>query len=181
MQNLFSVSGVEIDRKITNLSHTYSDLPASVPTATYDSHAFLATDNGMYDVSMVAYQDITIPFYMSTAEFFQLVKNHLSPSGILVVNMNMHADDSDSLIEYLCDTIASVFPYIHTVDVPGMTNRELFAGTSEDPDSTLRSHLSQLPSSELKQFLPQINEWLLPYRRVSYLLTDDKAPWKFCT
>lgn len=117
---------------------------------------------------------------MSTAEFFQLVKNHLSPSGILVVNMNMYADDSDSLTEYLCDTIASVFSYIHTVDVPGMTNRELFAGTSEDPDSTLRSHLSQLPSSELKQFLPQINEWLLPYRRVSYLLTDDKTPWKFC-
>lgn len=39
-----------------------------------------------------AYQDITIPFQMSSKEFFTIVKNHLVEDGIMVVNMNMHTE-----------------------------------------------------------------------------------------
>ena len=36
-----------------------------------------------------AYQDITIPFQMSSKEFFTIVKDHLNENGLMVVNMNM--------------------------------------------------------------------------------------------
>ena len=78
-------------------------------------------------------QDITIPFQMSTVEFFALVRDHLAPGGVMVVNLNMHSDGEGSINQALCDTIASLFPYVSTVDVPGTTNRELFAAVDGDP------------------------------------------------
>lgn len=59
-----------------------------------DSRAFLNAVDEKYDVIMVdAYQDITIPFRMSSTEFFTLVKEHLTENGVMVVNMNMRVID----------------------------------------------------------------------------------------
>ena len=80
-----------------------------------------------YDVIMVdAYQDITIPFQMSSDEFFTMVREHLKDDGVLIVNMNMHGEKEGEINHYLSDTIAAVFPEVWTIDVPNSTNRELF-------------------------------------------------------
>ncbi|MGL4939918.1 MAG: hypothetical protein ACRC44_00840 [Bifidobacterium asteroides] len=43
-----------------------------------------------YDLIMVdAYQDITIPFQMSSTEFFTMVSNHLNPGPVMMVKMNL--------------------------------------------------------------------------------------------
>ena len=74
------VSGVEIDDKITQLATRYFDLPETVDVTTYDGRAYLQAVDTQYDVIQVdAYQDITIPFQMSTVEFFALVRDHLAP------------------------------------------------------------------------------------------------------
>ena len=89
-----SVEGVEIDESITDLAHEYFELSEEIPVTTYDGRAYLYADENRYDVIMVdAYQDITIPFQMSSVEFFGLVKEHLKPGGVMVVNMNMHTDE----------------------------------------------------------------------------------------
>ena len=68
-----------------------------------------------YDVIMVdAYQDITIPFQMSSAEFFRMVREHLNEDGVMVVNMNMRTDTEDGINTWLSDTIASVYPHVRT-------------------------------------------------------------------
>ncbi|MBT1181139.1 fused MFS/spermidine synthase [Bifidobacterium sp. CP2] len=128
------VAGVEIDRKITDLAVRYFDEPDDVPVSTYDGRAWLAASHDTYDVIMVdAYQDITIPFQMSSDEFFTMVRNHLNPGGVMVVNMNMVSDGEGSINEALQATIANVFDgacrigTTYTADVPGTTNRELFA------------------------------------------------------
>lgn len=85
-----NVEGVEIDEKITQLSRKYFSLSEDVPVTTYDGRAYLNAMDKKYDVIMVdAYQDITIPFQMSSVEFFTLVKDHLNEDGVMVVNMNM--------------------------------------------------------------------------------------------
>ncbi|WP_243394462.1 spermidine synthase [Bifidobacterium parmae] len=129
-----TVQGVEIDAKITKLAGAYFDEPDDVPVATYDGRAWLAASRERYDVIMVdAYQDITIPFQMSSDEFFTMVRNHLNPGGVMVVNMNMVSDGRGSINEALQTTIANVFNgacrigATYTADVPGTTNRELFA------------------------------------------------------
>ncbi len=130
--NNINITGVEIDQKITDLSYKYFDASPEIPVFTYDGRAYLQTVHDKYDVIMVdAYQDISIPFQMSSTEFFSEVYDHLNENGVMVVNMNMHSDMEGNINEYLSDTIASVFPSVAIVDVPGYTNRELFAEKSD--------------------------------------------------
>ncbi len=171
------ISGVEIDEKITDLAGKYFALPADIPVTTYDGRAYLAADDKCYDVIMVdAYQDITIPFQMSSLEFFSLVREHLNPGGVMVVNMNMHALDEGNINQYLADTIAAVFPQILIVDVPGSTNRELFAAVDDGVLDSLPSRIAALPQGELKTMLSTVASRVEPYVAGNYLLTDDKAP-----
>lgn len=105
-----NIEGVEIDEKITELSREYFSLPEDVKVTTYDGRAFLQAVDTTYDVIMVdAYQDITIPFQMSSVEFFTMVKDHLKDGGVMVVNMNMHGNKEGDINQYLADTIANVF------------------------------------------------------------------------
>lgn len=130
-----SITGVEIDDKITTLADNYFGEPTDIPVDTYDGRAWLATSKNTYDVIMVdAYQDITIPFQMSSEEFFSLVKSHLNPGGVMVVNMNMHSDGAGSINEALEATIAHTFSdsTVATADVADTTNRELFVKVPGD-------------------------------------------------
>lgn len=172
-----SIKGVEIDEKITELAGAYFELPDSVPVTTYDGRAYLAADEGTYDVIMVdAYQDITIPFQMSSIEFFTLVKEHLNENGVMVVNMNMHSDAEGNINDYLSDTIADVFDYVYTVDVRGSTNRELFATQNPDVLSDFEAVRNTLEDGELQMMLARVSDGIIPYEKGEYLLTDDKAP-----
>ena len=172
-----SVTGVEIDGKITDLAERYFSLPDDVPVVEYDGRAFLQAADEKYDVILVdAYQDITIPFQMSSVEFFSLVRDHLDPGGVMVVNMNMHSDGEGSINEYLCDTIASVFPFVSTADVSNNTNRELFASMSADPAVLLSGAVSSIKDVDLRQMMEIVLSGLTPAENGAHILTDDKAP-----
>lgn len=172
-----SIEGVEIDGKITNLSRRYFALPDSVKVTTYDGRAYLNADKETYDVIMVdAYQDITIPFQMSSVEFFTLVKEHLNENGVMVVNMNMRGTEEGSINEYLSDTIASVFSTVKTVDVNGSTNRELFASDNADMLAVMKANTENLASQDLKRLMNHVSLSMEDYRAGDYLMTDDKAP-----
>ncbi|MCM1024890.1 MAG: fused MFS/spermidine synthase [Roseburia sp.] len=171
------IEGVEIDEKITELARRYFELPADVPVTTYDGRAYLNAIDGRYDVIMVdAYQDITIPFQMSSVEFFTLVKEHLAEDGVMVVNMNMRGSGEGSINEYLSDTIGSVFDYVYTVDVSGSTNRELFAGGSPQILENLRSRSAGLADQRLSAMMAGVCDRLAAYEAGEHIMTDDRAP-----
>jgi len=170
------VRGVEIDGRITDLARTYFRLDETVPVDTYDGRAWLKVCTEQYDVIMVdAYQDITIPFQMSSVEFFELVRGHLRPGGVMVVNMNMHSDAPGNINEHLADTVAAVFPHVQTVDVPWTTNRELFA-SDRDVFAGFAERAAAVDRPDLRALLLRESEELTPYVSHGYLLTDDHAP-----
>lgn len=172
-----AVEGVEIDDKITGLARKYFDLPQELPVADYDGRAYLNAVDRQYDVIMVdAYQDITIPFQMSSVEFFSLVREHLKPDGVMVVNMNMRGQQEGNINQYLSDTIANVFPNVYTIDVKGSTNRELFASRAGDVREELKGQIESIKDRELASLMEQIGEGLVSYEPGRYLMTDDKAP-----
>ncbi len=206
-----NIEGVEIDQKITDLSHQYFQLPQDINVATYDGRAYLnalssdhwkadssyGTPDKKYDVIMVdAYQDITIPFQMSTVEFFTLVKAHLRANGIMVVNMNMrgisNADEKDgtlnaagtdgsskkdaNITDYLADTISYVFPEVAIVDVDYSTNRELFAACSPGLLEHFRQNIALENDPELLQMMNKVESELRFYSAGNHIMTDDKAP-----
>lgn len=171
-----SVEGVEIDEKITDLAEIYFDLPYDITVTTYDGRAFLNAIDEKYDVIMVdAYQDITIPFQMSSLEFFTLVKEHLKEDGIMVVNMNMHTEEEGNINQYLSDTIATVFPNVYTVDVTGSTNRELFAAANPKVLEGFAVEIEKLEDAGLKSMMQRVEAGMTRYEKGEYLLTDDCA------
>ena len=171
------ISGVEIDQKITDLAKEYFELPDNVEVTTYDGRAYLNAIDKTYDVIMVdAYQDITIPFQMSSVEFFTLVKEHLNKDGVMVVNMNMRGSEEGSINQYLADTIASVFSQVHTVDVNGSTNRELFASNNANYINDFNANVAKETSKELRDMMSSVQKNILKYEAGSYIMTDDKAP-----
>lgn len=172
-----NMEGVEIDADITRLARTYFNLSEDIPVYTYDGRAYLNAVDKQYDIILVdAYQDITIPFQMSSVEFFTLVKNHLREDGVMVVNMNMRGQEVGNINQYLADTISQVFPQIYTVDVEGSTNRELFAAFSGDILNTFARNISLSSSEELVGFMEEISGELEAYEAGNYCMTDDKAP-----
>ena len=170
------VEGVEIDEKITRLAYAFFDMPTDVALTTYDGRAYLQAVDGVYDVILVdAYQDITIPFQMSSTEFFTLVREHLTENGVMVVNMNMHSDGKGSINEALSDTVASVFPFVYTADVAGNTNRELFAA-GFDVAQALSDNAGGVADEPLRAMTEKVSARLTPYAGGGNILTDDRAP-----
>ncbi len=173
----FKMEGVEIDEKITELSLEYFDLPEGVKTVNYDGRAYLQSLEGQYDVIMVdAYQDITIPFQMSSVEFFREVRKHLKENGVMVVNLNMKTDDPDGINVYLADTIGSVFTNVYMMNIPHYTNRLLFANCGNDPVDNLKIYGALLSYDDLRAMMQNAETCLYKYEAGNHILTDDKAP-----
>lgn len=177
------ITGVEIDDRITKLAGEYFEEPQDISVATYDGRAWLAASHEKFDVIMVdAYQDITIPFQMSSKEFFTLVYDHLADGGVMVVNMNMISDGRGSINEALTDTIASVFGARNmvTADVPRTTNRELFAKRMGDGARSIEASIRRMDEgdSTLDRAVQAVDPTFrgVTVSAVPTVLTDDKAP-----
>jgi spermidine synthase len=175
------VDGVEIDEKITDLAEEYFDLDTNDPNIKVysgDGRAFINANTKKYDVIMVdAYQDITIPFSMSSAEFFTKVRDLLSPGGVMVMNMNMRSGE-DGINGHLCDTAASVFNSVFSEDVSGSTNREVFASMTP-PEKLLEifeENTASCTDPRLAAHMRRVYLRLEPYTPGNRILTDDKAP-----
>ncbi|MDD3369471.1 MAG: fused MFS/spermidine synthase [Lachnospiraceae bacterium] len=183
-----AIEGVEIDEKITDLSREYFKLPEDVAVTTYDGRAYLNAVDKKYDVIMVdAYQDITIPFQMSSVEFFTMVRDHLNEDGVMVVNMNMRGTGEGNINQYLADTISNVFDNVYTADVRGTTNRELFASQSDQMLDTFASNINTYETGnmaanaptggqDLVTMMQTVSGDMVEYVPGKYLMTDDKAP-----
>ncbi len=171
------VTGVEIDDKITMLAKRYFDMPKEALVYTYDGRAYLNASDEVFDVIMVdAYQDITIPFQMSSVEFFTLVRDHLSEDGVMVVNMNMKGKEKDSINDYLADTIASVFTNVYTIPVDYSTNEELFASMNDGFLDNMNRNISACDDETLTAAADKYAKGIRKYENADRIMTDDKAP-----
>jgi len=172
-----SIEGVEIDEKIADLATEYFDLPDSVSVSVYDGRSYLSSSEKKYDVIMVdAYQDITIPFQMSSKEFFAEVKNHLTDDGVMVVNMNMQSSQEGTINDYLCDTISTEFDFVYTAEVSSGTNCEVFASNNKDMLTTFRDNIDAQTNAALIEIMEKVESKLTLREGGNLILTDDKAP-----
>ena len=113
---------------------------------------------------------------MSSQEFFRQAKSHLTEGGIMVVNMNMKSGQSGSINEYLTDTICSVFGSASTVDVPGYTNRVLYASDDASYLDRFEQNISQISDADLKTLMQAALEKQNTCHPGDHILTDDRAP-----
>src|SRR5687767_13751746 len=105
------VDGVEIDSELSEIGRRYFDMNnPNLHLYHEDARPFLRRIDADYDViSVDAYRQPYIPFYLTTKEFFETVRDRLAPGGVLIVNVG-HPEGQDDLEKVLTATIAEVFP-----------------------------------------------------------------------
>ena len=169
------VDGVEIDSELSEIGERYFDMNnPQLHLYHEDARPYLRRTDARYDViSVDAYRQPYIPFYLATEEFFELVRDRLTPGGVLIVNAG-HPEGQDDLEEVLTASIGAAFP--HVVRDPIEDTNTLITA-SEQPLSAarLRSYVPQLPPGLRSTALASAARIGAPLEGGT-VYTDDKAP-----
>ncbi|HEX2893767.1 MAG TPA: fused MFS/spermidine synthase [Marmoricola sp.] len=171
------VDAVEIDPALTQVGHELFDLGGpNLHTHTADARPWLRSSTRRFDVIMVdAYRQPYIPFYLATREFFALVRQHLAPGGLVVINVG-HPEQSDQLEKVLSATMRAEFGDANVWRDPAEpTNSMLVGSTATDPAGRLRAAAAPLPT-DLADVALATADRLSPALRGGRVYTDDVAP-----
>jgi spermidine synthase len=176
------VDAVEIDGELTTIGKRYFGLRGPrLHLYTADARPWLAASSARYDAIFVdAYRQPYIPFYLVTKEFFQSVRKHLRPGGIVVVNVG-HLPGSDALEKVVSATVGAVFADVRR-DVVSSGNT-LVLGSAESLSgrriaAAVRG--KSLPP-ELDGIAASVGGRVTPALRGGSVYTDDRAPVEWLT
>jgi spermidine synthase len=107
------VDGVEIDPELSEIGRRFFDMN-NPRLRIYDEDArpFLRRIDARYDViSVDAYRQPYIPFYLTTKEFFETARRKLAPGGVVIVNAG-HPEGQDELERVLTASMREVFAHV---------------------------------------------------------------------
>ena len=169
------IDGVEIDAELSELGRRWfaMDNPR-LELFHEDARPFLDRMDVRYDViSVDAYRQPYIPFYLTTREFFELVRDRLTPGGLVIVNAG-HPEGQDELEKVLGRTMRAVFP--HTLRDPIAPENTLLLGSREPMSAgRLRDAAERLPAA-LRGPAAAASGRLGPQLPGGAVYTDDHAP-----
>jgi spermidine synthase len=181
------IDGYEIDPKIVSVAREYFDMnEPNLNVFVQDGRWGLERSPNLYQIiSIDAYRPPYIPFHLTTQEFFIIVRNHLTPDGVVAINVGRAPNDR-KLINALGSTMRAVFPSVHVMDIPGAFNSVIFASMIPTQPQNFADNLTLLESQ------PSTPRLLLETARITLanlqppptpdlILTDDQAPIEWIT
>lgn len=165
---------IEIDPGVTATAYRFLGLDARerLHSTNADARWFLMRATRRYDIIFGdAFNDISIPYHLTTREFVQLQKEHLLPGGLMASNVIDNVPRGDFLPSYL-RTVQTVFG---ERNVTVLAERE---GYARDAQSTLVVVAGNLgfhfPEGAVSVPQRDIDD---AFRRGRWkVLTDDYAP-----
>ena len=175
------IDGWDIDPEVMEVGRRYFGMTEpNLQAIAQDGRWGLEHSGQTYAVIGVdAYRPPYIPWQLTTREFFQIVRDHLTPDGALAINVGRTPEDR-RLIEALVGTISAVFPSVHVVDVPGTFNTMVFATVQPTAPENLARNLAQLREQGapplLLDVLQRAQDNLAPTPLSHVVFTDDRAP-----
>ncbi len=181
------IDGFEIDPAIIQIGQKYFDMNMSNLNAiAQDGRVGLNQSNKTYSIIAVdAYRPPYIPPHLTTREFFETAKEHLTDDGVLVVNVGRSPTDR-TLVDQISSTIQAVFPSVYTVDVPGSFNTMIYATNQPTSFDNLSQNLDYLKnevdtSDLLLQSIQVALENVKPTPASGIVYTDDWSPIEWVT
>lgn len=176
------IDGFELDPKIVEIGRKYfAEDMDNLTIHIGDGRWNLDQSPYRYDIIAVdAYRPPYIPPHMTTQEFYQICANHLSEKGVLAINVGSVPGDR-RLINGLATTMATVFPSVYLMDIPGTLNTMIYATmgrtTAEDFAANL-SRFSGRPDIHplLRTTMELTFAHLQPGFDATQVFTDDRAP-----
>ncbi|HLG70766.1 MAG TPA: fused MFS/spermidine synthase, partial [Chloroflexota bacterium] len=174
------IDGVEIDPKIIDVGRRYFDMSEpNLNAIAQDGRYYITTTNKKYDIIGIdAYRQPYIPFHLTTKQFFQEVRDHLSPNGVAVINAGRTETDY-RLVDVISSTMKAVFPNVYVIDLPSPQINSILVGTNQP---TQLGDFAANASSFTNPILRQVAATALNQGRVrevqpsGVVFTDDWAP-----
>ncbi len=176
------IDGYELDPKIVEVGQKYFGMTMpNLNVVIGDGRLNLERSEHKYDIiSVDAYRPPYIPPHMTTQEFFRIVASRLTDGGVLTINSASVPGDN-RLINGLATTMATVFPSIYMVDIPGSLNTMIFATKQPTQPENFAANLLALSNdSTVHPLLIHTMQVTFSGLRTDYetttVFTDDHAP-----
>jgi spermidine synthase len=174
------IDGVELDPAIVRAGEEYFSLDdPNINVIVGDGRYQLNQLQSTYDViTLDAYKVPYIPWHLTTREFFQEIRAHLTDEGVLAINVGRAPRDR-RLVDAITATLDTVFPSVYAIDVPGALNTILIATVQTTTADNLSAGLDQLgPEADplLREALETAVTHLVPAVAGDVIFTDERAP-----
>lgn len=112
------VDVIELDPAVTRAAHERLGLKADARLATYQGDARMEAprlDAGKYHfVSGDAYNDVSVPYHLTTLEYTREIKRLMAPGGIYAVNI-LDTMDAGGFLRATARTMGAVFEHIYVI------------------------------------------------------------------
>ena len=188
-----SVDVLEIDNELPAIAKKYFGYDENtIHTTTSEARLFLRTDKKIYDIIYGdAYNSfISIPWYLTTQEYYKLTKSKLSKNGICVMSFVASKNPTDvQFLQSMFTTFTSVYPttYVFSFIKPSeRVGNFFFIGMKTDEEKMseeeLKSQLRKLGKySFLREMVltsPEIHALFASstFPQNNTVLHDDYAP-----
>lgn len=191
------VEVVEIDPMVTKVNFDKLGLNKNTKIITYNQDARIffqkLSDNDKYNIIFGdVFNDLSVPYHLTTKEFNEKIKNHLTSDGLYAVNIIDEYDKGSFLPSYI-HTLSQTFSFVYLVplDVEWQkkaSNRNTFVVIAGDKEIDLKRW--KLASKELLEievysisdtrdveylvYKESLQEAMLGKKTI--LLTDDYVP-----
>jgi spermidine synthase/MFS family permease len=110
------VTTVELDPEVVETAHEWFELPRDprLPIVVDDGRRFLQRTDQRFDVIMVdAFYADGVPFHLTTLEFVELMRERLTPGGVIATNViGAITGGSSQITRALWKTYGAVFPTV---------------------------------------------------------------------
>ncbi len=176
------IDGVEIDPRIIEVGRKYFDMnEPNLNAIAADGRYFLDTTDQQYDIIAVdAYRQPYIPFQLTTKEFFESARRHLTPNGVVAVNVGRAPKDY-RLVDAVSGTLLAVFPEVYQQDSSQFLNSIVYATNQPTQPSEVSANFHRdrgLYPAVVRGVMDESMGGPPPVRDYPHLpvYTDDLAP-----
>ena len=180
------IDGFEIDPYIVDVGYDYFGMEIdNLNVFVQDGRVGLKNSAGNYDIiSIDAYRPPYIPWHLATVEFFEIVKNHLSDDGVVVINIGRSPSNRE-LLNDLSTTIHTIFPTVFVMDIPGSLNSVLFATKQAGSWENFVLNFEIISDLDVHPLLTEAMRVTIENRQetppASRVYTDDQTPIEWVT
>jgi spermidine synthase len=178
---------VEIDPEVTNAAFNQMGVPKNTRIRSFneDGRWFVMNCKEKFDVVYIdAYNDLSIPYHLTTMEFAQQIKSIMNPGGIVLTNIIDNLQQGSFLPSYM-RTLRSVFgeKNVHLISInpdfknTGLSTFIVMTGNGDVNIESFSAFLNKRAEDETaSKIVPEelVSDYIR--RSNSVLLTDDYAP-----
>ena len=173
---------VEMDPSVVKAAETFFEyLPGDRHQIfVQDARVFLRQTEKQYDIIwMDVFARHQIPFHLTTQEFFSELRTHLSPKGIIAVNLASSDSELDRLrAEAVVSTIKTSFPYVETFSIPGPSWLRTKKGSTNLIFFAASDPLGMRSPDFANTTIELLNKGKMPYEVFTFLTSTESPQWQ---